>query len=485
MYKMLIADDEPIEIEGIKKIIEKNFEDITIVKEAKNGREVIEYFQGNSPDIAFLDIKMPGIDGISALKEIRKMNRKTKIVILSAYDDFQYAKESISLDAYEYLLKPVRRKKIIEVLENIIKNIKSERKEANKKVRLQEEIINIKSIVEEKLISFILEGGSEKIKEICTNENIFKINIDTAHLIGIRTDEKNREFVESKIKKSFKSKVNSIMSTYNDNIYILIEEEEADEYWIKKSLEKIERELKNNINEELIYWYEKNNYFEDIKKNVIKIIGKLNTINTNMDFNDENRLRICKEVLNFDLNYYNEFEKMLGYIMKKTNSRDLNFYEEINEIVSFLQYGAFMEKNEIYFKNSKEMIKNKRSKSSIKNAILVDLDTYVKLCRSNDLIENVKDYIVKNYDSKIKLEDLSYKFAISTFYLSKLFKQETGQNFIEFLTHIRIEKAKKMLKEGIQVKDVYRRVGYSDPNYFSRMFKKITGISPSKYVSKN
>ena len=103
MYRIMLADDEGIVLDALQFIIEKNFGDCCEIQKAKTGRGVIELAEEFLPDIAFVDIQMPGINGIEAIKEIRKRNKNTIFIIVSAYDKFDYAKEAINLGVLEYI----------------------------------------------------------------------------------------------------------------------------------------------------------------------------------------------------------------------------------------------------------------------------------------------------------------------------------------------------------------------------------------------
>ena len=127
MYKIMLADDEGIVIDSLKFIIEKEFGDECMVEYAKTGRSVIELAEKFRPDIAIMDIQMPGINGIEAMKEIRKSNGNVLFIVMSAYDKFDYAKEAIKLGVLEYITKPMERTKIIAVLKRGMEIVEGER----------------------------------------------------------------------------------------------------------------------------------------------------------------------------------------------------------------------------------------------------------------------------------------------------------------------------------------------------------------------
>lgn len=127
MYKIVIADDELIERRAIKTIINSNFKDLFEIHEAKNGREAIELNDRIKPHILIMDIKMPGINGIEAIKEIRKNFKEVYIIIISAFDYFSYVKEAMEYDVRDYLLKPLRRSELITKLQNAIELLEAQR----------------------------------------------------------------------------------------------------------------------------------------------------------------------------------------------------------------------------------------------------------------------------------------------------------------------------------------------------------------------
>ncbi|MBN2220888.1 MAG: response regulator, partial [Vallitaleaceae bacterium] len=128
MLKVMIVDDEQIVRDGIRFIIEKSFQEtIEIVALAKTGREAIELFEETRPHLVLMDIQMPGINGIDAIKAIQEIHSKVKIIIISAYEQFDYAKSGFELGVVDYLLKPIHKSRLENVLEKIVQEMEEER----------------------------------------------------------------------------------------------------------------------------------------------------------------------------------------------------------------------------------------------------------------------------------------------------------------------------------------------------------------------
>lgn len=148
MYKIMLADDEGIVIDSLKFIIEKEFGEECMVEYAKTGRSVIELAEKFRPDIAIMDIQMPGINGIEAMKEIRKGNQNVHFIVMSAYDKFDYAKEAIKLGVLEYITKPMERKKIVSVLKKGMAIIQEEREKRSNELLIKEKLETVIPIIE-------------------------------------------------------------------------------------------------------------------------------------------------------------------------------------------------------------------------------------------------------------------------------------------------------------------------------------------------
>ena len=156
MYRILLADDESIMLESLKKIIESEYGNECEIHCAKSGRVVVELAQAYPPDICFMDIQMPGISGIQAIREIKKFNSSAVFVIITAYDKFNYAKEAVSLGVEEFLTKPVNKKIILETCVKMMEKVDKTRKKRSDDLRIREKLETVVPMIESGYINNIL-----------------------------------------------------------------------------------------------------------------------------------------------------------------------------------------------------------------------------------------------------------------------------------------------------------------------------------------
>ena len=146
MYRVMIADDEGIAVDSFTYMIREEFGDSCIIESAKTGRSVIELAERFRPDIALMDIRMPGINGIDAIKEIRKRNPGIIFIVISAYDKFGYAKEALSLGVMDYLNKPVEKGLFLETIRKAMAKVDSEREKRTRELAILEKMETVTTI---------------------------------------------------------------------------------------------------------------------------------------------------------------------------------------------------------------------------------------------------------------------------------------------------------------------------------------------------
>jgi two-component system response regulator YesN len=204
----MLADDEGIVIDSVKFIIEKEFGDECVIEFAKTGRSVIELAETFRPDIAIMDIQMPGINGIDSMKEIRKNNNNVVFIVMSAYDKFDYAKEAIKLGVLEYITKPMEKTKLLDTLKRAMAVVDKEREKRSNDLLIREKLETVIPVLESGLIYEILLH--EHFTEDISLEGV-------ARLFGIHAVTLSRQF-KSLYKTNFNAHLNYLRTNHAANL---------------------------------------------------------------------------------------------------------------------------------------------------------------------------------------------------------------------------------------------------------------------------
>lgn len=526
MYKLLLVDDEPIERSTLALIISRCYENIEIVGEASNGREAILKAELLNPDIIIMDIKMPGINGIEAAQVIRAHNRSVKVIIVTAYDYFEYAKESIKIGIDDFLLKPVLKEDVQDSIDKILSKINNEKRQKQLDENIVQKLKELSTFIECELISSILLNlEEEQIKEYF---NLLDIKFNLAYGIIVNLDESELpEYITEGIRRKVYNKriyekvalilndigIKYISAGINDWLYILVLMERQDSDYNQKMFslhvlnilqEHVKKEFNVFLNIGVGMAYSSiTKLFDSMLEAKIALGYNSNStqgihfgdINVKIHYgeypyNDEKHL--CDKIIKGDTNACLPIlDKLLKWIMVNCESL-IEIRQKLFEIAVMITRSAtiFEHLDGTLLDTSKyfEEIKNIQSMNEIQPYMarivkdLVEAMSKVRKLNTNEKISKSVEFITKNYDKDITLEDVAKAVSLSSFYFSKLFKQETGENFIDYLTRFRMTMAEALLKDKNSiVKNVSFRVGYNDPNYFSKLFKKYYGVSPSEY----
>jgi two-component system, response regulator YesN len=526
MYKIMLADDEGIVIDSLTFIIKKNFGQSCIIKSAKTGRGVIELAEEFRPDIAFMDIQMPGINGIDAMKEIKKNNKSIIFIVMSAYDKFTYAKEAINLGVLEYLTKPANASKIVETLEKSILIIDENRKKRSNDLIIKEKLETVIPIIESGLIYTILFQD-----EYSSDKNSFKellgIKADYGFMLLIQYGDMNENGsltnpvgVSVKAQASYNKFRELIKEFFNCVIGpIIVNQIVAFIPWDKAEMDYNQRTQTIETTRNLIRKLKAQmNMSFRAGIGSVKSLNELSTsyreATTCMRQNKETVVHvkdirfICENAENYPI----EEEKHLLHLIKTGDfirvrveantyfdwlSQNCKAYKmdiktKVFEFILQAESDAFSCGVTTYYSRYSDGSFEKITKCTDHNQLkLWFLEKISEVCQivsmykqtqSDSVISKAKSYILQHFSNDISLDDVSREVDISPYYFSKLFKEKTGENFIEYLTKIRIEKAKDLLNnKNLSIKEICLNVGYGDPNYFSRIFKKHVGATPTEY----
>ncbi len=526
MYKIMLADDEGIVIDSLKFIIEKNFAGKCMIESASTGRNVIELADKFKPDIAFMDIHIPGINGIEAMKEIRKTNSTVIFIVMTAYDKFNYAKEAINLGVLEYLTKPVNHTVIVNVIKKAMDNIEQDRKKRSNDLKIREKLEIVIPIIENDFIYSILSGDDYNIDSY-NFKNLLNIEEDYGMMMVLK-------FGDALIDGELTNPVG--VSVKVQRFYQIIRENIKEEFvcvvgpiMVNKIVIFIPSKIPQQEYDDRINLIEKSRkLIRDLAKRVemqFKIgIGSITTLNKLNDSykeainsvrNSRGRVVHAKDFpigCEYAKDYPIQTERALfdmiengslegtkteaniffNWMIDNYSDYEMDIKLKVLEFILFAEQKAFLSGGmTYYFRYRKDYLTSIIDIKDYEQLRTWFLDKLSDACRNmisnkekqeNGVIANAKAYIEQNYKKDISLDDVSRKVDISPYYFSKLFKEEVGENFIEYLTNIRIQNAKKLLQNiDLSIKHICIATGYSDPNYFSRIFKKIVGVTPTEY----
>ncbi|MBO5292223.1 MAG: response regulator [Lachnospiraceae bacterium] len=526
MYKIMLADDEGIVIDSLKFIIEKEFGDSCIVESAKTGRSVIELAERFRPDIAIMDIQMPGINGIDAMKEIRSFSKGIIFIVMSAYDKFDYAQEAINLGVLEYITKPMNRDRITRVLKRAMGMIDEERTKRSNDLLIKEKLETVVPIIENGLIYNILfqehfEEDVENFKSLLGIEEEFGYMIafvfgdeqqgnHMTNAVGtsVRVQSHYQE-VREMAREYFPGVMGSVMANkiamlvpcreqkmeYNERIELIDRAREL----VRKMRKRLNVSFRIGIGSIKGLKNQLESYNEALNAlvNSTGTVAHVDDLPLSCDYEDNYPIDLEKQLFDAvskgDSNMTREkAARFFGWMAETYPDSLMDIRLKVLEFVLWAEHLAYENGGMSYqFKVREDWLPLLMQMSELGELESWFLDKMTAASRnvatkreekSVSLVEKIKTYINENFQRDLSLDEISREYDISPYYFSKIFKDETGENFIEYLTAVRMDKAKQLLlNKELSMKEICSMVGYADPNYFSRSFKKNVGVTPTEY----
>lgn len=499
--KILIVDDEQIMRNGLRYTIDWQTYGFYIIDAVSNGKKALEICEKEQPDIVLTDIRMPVLDGLELTKILQKKYPFIEIVILSAYDDFKYAQEAMSAGAREYILKAeLDCDSLLAVLLRVKERI-LEKKSANKKL---EAIGNsIEQIKENLLIKLLTTVCYDS--EIQRKIGDLGINIDTSGLVLIHMFPEKEEII-FQIKYMMKEKFHEILwLTSSKNHWIMLGSIEKAgcsfaEYrkWMEEIFEEIKgsmfyseifcgySEVKNQNDRmqkliEVYKFYEKNQIVYCSKGESVaqeKFHGS-KFLKEFIQCLEESRMEkvkmMVKDIFQQFLSHIYYPDDIYRFLMVIQNLVEEKDREVQNKKMEDGEQQEVLKQNHTLREMIQEMEKNlERHYTSIERHLYCGDDT----------IRRAVIFMQDNIGEEITLQKVAKEIFCSPTYLSYLFKKKTGENFSEYIVHMRIKRAQSLLRTtDLSVSQIAEMVGIGNSSYFSKVFTKTIGISPNKYRS--
>ena len=534
MYKILVVDDEAVVREGIRDNIEWDELGFSLAGVCENGSEAMEAVDRAQPEVVLTDICMPFVDGLELTRYISGKYPSIKVIILTGFDEFEYAQQAVRLKAYDFILKPITASELRDKLRKLKEDLDAEKQKLEDIGKLRLQVVESLPLLRERFLNRMVSGNlSEADKNKLdffnisfTGDNFVAAVIDVEDYGDFATDHPDTDdelllFAVFNISEEIVSRYEGGLVFQNPNEKsIAVLSGDARDVLRDKAVcifeelrQTLEKYLKITVSigignvctgiKEIKTSYKRAvsalDYRFLLGKNRVIYIGDMeDSMDKRPSYNTEWEKKL---ILGIKTGTTEEIGDIVGRIiqsLKESNVSLDNYYILMQHLIisiidSLSEAGV----------NVGELLKEKVNPLTdiYRMKTLADVEVWLKdFCnrasgyitsrRDNySMVQAIKaeEYIKENYmDQDLSLNSLCKHLLMSVSYFSMVFKNHTGETFIEYLTRVRMEKAVELLKTtDLKSYEVADRVGYADPHYFGLIFKKATGMTPIECRERN
>ena len=530
-YSVLLVDDEEDVVEAIVQKIDWDRLGYSLAGYAKNGLEALEIAEEKPIDVVLTDIKMPYMDGLTLSHRLKELYPSIKIIIFSGFDEFEYAKEAIRLEAEEYMLKPVDAGELSRVFQKVHEALDQEFDEKQSIHRLKNYYLESLPILQESLYTSLIEGTlpQQDLESTLLDYQISlpgkyyavvilhnSLSLSPEGINPLLITMSIRKLAEERLQKNWRP---CFLTYLGHTLFIAQMDKESDSLKLTDDCEilcrmarhickatvtaGIGKTVSNLMDLPLSYLGAR----DAVAYRVLYGRGKAIAI-SEIGLEGKEEHKVNKEIIDEErlLDIYRsirmsseeELDKCIDlYIensrLESPSLQEYHFFlmDLVTNMHKFLlanqvDTGLIFPKEEDVYQKVQQF--SLAELSQWMKEICKKMQIIIQEMRSDktkSFVKKAVEHVHSHYmDKDLTVEALSQELHVSAAYFSTVFKRETGKSFINYLTDYRMEKALRLLmEEEEKTYIIAEAVGYSDPNYFSYAFKKKFGMSPSKYKS--
>lgn len=519
----LLVDDEPNILRNLESIIPWEAMGIEVIGRAKNGQIALDIAKQLGPDIIFSDIRMPSMDGITFLKLLREFNEHAEVMIITGYQDFEYARSLLKFGVYDYILKPINYEELIKLTEKIAFKVRAkkldqmlQKKKWSKVVTLAYEKILYDIIMDYTTVNTKYQLSEEELNLEDFSYVFLLIDSDNYSQKSLSWNEKERKLWNFAIRNVLQDalavhELKCVVLQMREGEWCAVIEQDKHKTQVdfietKKWTEYMQIEVNKNLHLKVSIVV----YPDPVAVTALSQVYKKMQHMLQQSPNKEETLLIYNPTTAQNDSIWNLIEKMVSSLKQFDRPMTENALEKLKaqlatiseqsfiraeQILHFLVLHLLREMREIYTISiqEEEVVWKKLDQnigvegfiSLIQEIIENSMKSGLKKKNSDLLMHSAKDYIYRNLGSYFGVEEISEYLDISCSYFSLLFKQHYGETFVEYLSKQRIETAKSMLLlSDKSITQIGIAVGYTERRYFTKVFQKYTGEIPSEYREK-
>lgn len=481
LYKIIVVDDETFTVKVLAKAVKWEIFNFELCGVFTNGFECLEYIKEHDVDAVISDIRMPQMDGVELAKKINEQKPDVKIVLASAYKDFEYALEAVRLKVFDYIVKPFDCKTIESVLKRIGEELLKDNSNDKKLFLGRDDNIRV-----QKLISDFIDQKSRRFLEESIIINGIDLRSAPVVIMNIGILE-----IEEYLDKVWKYGITGLYNAINN----IIGDTKPTVFPLKYSFDNITFILLGDDTE-----FEKLLHsFESLRDKLVSECFEVLNLSVNVDMLQAG---ICLEdIISADVQKGIEVQKkMLISIIKEGNSEGISeniarfcdvfsgdelmirsyFISVLNELINLFGTSEIKRIDAEY--SGIFYIKDINELRRRLEAVCIGISKKNEYDDVYDAIKVAKKYVMEHIEGGTSLAEVAEVVSFSPSYFGRVFKEKTGEKFLDFVNRVRIEAAQNYLATtGMKVNEIYEKVGYMSRNYFYNMFKSIAGCSPQEY----
>lgn len=521
MYKVLVADDEYWTREKIRRMIPWESYSLEFLEPAADGEEVLQRMKEECPDILITDINMPFLNGVDLLSRVHEQYPDVVTFVISGYDDFEYVKGTFMSGSINYLIKPVTRIDLVNALTRALELI-------SERAHEKEELLKAGSALQDREFSHLIEHKDTSFVPSVTLNSGMDLAGMSLMLIKIhnlkelaRQNGHDMNRLSYNLKKQIREQLGYeeaiIFNHVNrSNEFIVVSEQVERE--LEKGAQSLLRHFSSWIQSPVTVCISGHSYsMESIHMAYVEAVGLLMTrhycaeheillpgkekagegkMSQYIQGVYEKQLRSCLMTGNKEEVSQIIFERVgLGHCVEKSWSY-LEVRQTVRQILNLLTEYTYQETSGMTPGEMESMIESAdKTVETMDHAALCEMLQEIILLlipeqketatdSMKDIARRAADWLEEHYAEELTLSSLAERYHVESSYFSRIFRQETGQNLILYITNRRIEKAKEYMRESrTNLAEIAFLVGYDDYTYFSRVFRKHTGMSPREYRS--
>lgn len=518
--KVLLVDDEKLERVLIRKGYDWEANGFEIIGEASNGEEALEFFEIMEPDIVLTDINMPYMDGLMLTEKIKERSSKCRVIIITGYREFEYARNALKLGVKEFILKPVNINDIASIVEKLKRELKAEAGYNKEYKQLKESAMENREIIIESFLQRLVENrieqeeairklamyGFDELQKKCICINIRPYIVQDSEKDSLIRSKKIQKLL---IRNKYEYSISFIHYLCNVIIYFYGNEVNKAYNYALQIKEQINQELNIEVDVGIGMVQSgfsgiSSSYKQSEDAISARVIKGRNSCITYEEFAQIKKANQESSDINWQ-----------DFIFSVENCFESKVDEYLNEFVLFIyksgitdtgylklmamnilakaatvltkhgkNLGQLIGEEYLYEQVSKiETVTEMKECLAIFIKQILEFSDSIRTKKSNKIVDQALEFIENNlYDQTLTLKTIAGKIFSNESYLSRVFKKEMGESLIEFITRKRIEKSIILLNTtDLKAYEIAEQVGISDPHYFSICFKKHVGVTIREY----